>query len=497
MQRFPDRPDELPTINRIVFTGDVFRVAQDEQEPSQLCNVFWLHNLVSYQLAQLTGIIPEICFRTRDSRIGYSLIRNAYKVLGLDASVNGWRSSFWYEDVPDDLVKLFRPDYENALVFAFELSPIMECILNRLACCWVDIAVSPIRFLDDLLLSVRLSSHFKSEPLLPFVVSEKDIKDAADFVSRWFRSKRCESDLKADDVVFFAQTEGDRTLITGKGNFFPVEETIAALAEVVGERRLWIKPHPYALKNRVIQRITERLGGRLIEENVYAMLSADVDINVVTIASSVGREAPWFGKRTKLFYDRVLCRTEEGLTIGDSYCFSDFWTALLKQIMPVTSLQRAGRLDVRHQALRQTGLKPNSLILESNSAFGGCRMTSGPGMQHGRQGMCPPPTRSRRNLPRCATRRAGGSRRRCARSRAPIAPRSARNGVCGRQRNACVTPVTAFAIAQPLLLPAHRSRNEVMTLIGQRLAPRLIDVAGEKEPRQGKCVPKLGGRRRP
>jgi hypothetical protein len=361
MQRFPDRPDELPTINRIVFTGDVFRVAQDEQEPSQLCNVFWLHNLVSYQLAQLTGIIPEICFRTRNSRIGYSLIRDAYKVLGLDSSVNGWRSSFWYEDVPDDLVKLFRPDYENALVFAFELSPIMECILNRLACCWVDIAVSPIRFLDDLLLSVRLSSHFKSEPLLPFVVSEKDIKDAADFVSRWFRSKRCESDLKADDVVFFAQTEGDRTLITGKGNFFPVEETIAALAEVVGERRLWIKPHPYALKNRVIQRITERLGGRLIEENVYAMLSADIDINVVTIASSVGREAPWFGKRTKLFYDRVLCRTEEGLTIGDSYCFSDFWTALLKQIMPVTSLHRAGRLDLRHQALRQTGLKPNSL----------------------------------------------------------------------------------------------------------------------------------------
>ena len=200
MEPAPTNLPELPTITRIVFTGDVFRLTQDEREPNQFSNVFWLHNLIAYQVAQVTGLIPEICFRTRDYKFGNSLIREAYKLLSLEIS-KGWENSFWRQDVPRDLVELFRTDYENALVIAFELSPIMECILNELECAWVDVAVSPIRFLDDLLLSIRLSDHFKSERLLPFVVSRKDIRYGADYVGRWLQSKEVKTALNDNDVV--------------------------------------------------------------------------------------------------------------------------------------------------------------------------------------------------------------------------------------------------------------------------------------------------------
>jgi hypothetical protein len=365
-----DNRHEPLTITRVVFTGDVFRVVEDEREPNQLANVFWLHNLIAYQLAQITELLPEIRFRTRDYKVGNSLIRKAYNLLDLETSSKGWQSVFWYEDIPSELIELFRTDYDNALVFAFELSPIMECILNRLGCPWIDVALSPIRFLDDLLLSIRLSGHFNSEPLLPFVVSKKDVKCGADYVSRWFLSKHFKTDLKDSDVVFFAQSERDRTLITLEGSFFSAEEAVARLADLVGKRRLWIKPHPYSLENPVIQMAMERVGGQLISENAYGILSANVDIDVVTISSSVGCEAPWFGKRTHLFNDCVLRRNEQALTIRDGYCFSDFWRVLLDQTVPVSAFHRTGRVDVRHPTLRQVSpSEPN--IMRKQLGFWG------------------------------------------------------------------------------------------------------------------------------
>jgi len=351
---------KLKGITRIVFTGDVFRIVGDEREPHQLPNVFWLHNLLSYQLTQITGLIPEICFGTRDDKSGRALITEAHKILGL-RPVKAWQNSFWHKEVPSDLIDLFRPDYDQALVLGFELSPIIESILNRMGCPWIDVAVSPIRFLDDLLLSVRLSDHFKSEPLLPFTVSQEDIACAADYVRRWFKAKNSETILKHDDVVFFGQTEGDRTLITCDGSFFSAEDTVAALADLAAKRRLWIKPHPCAPQNPVVQLAIERLGGQLIKENAYWILSADADIEVATVSSSIGHEAPWFGKRTKMFCDSLLHRMEAGLAIRDSYCFSDFWRVLLEQIMPISFFHRTQRLDIRHPALRETRLKPNVL----------------------------------------------------------------------------------------------------------------------------------------
>jgi hypothetical protein len=341
MEVLPNSLLEAQTINRIVFTGDVFRVEHDtEPGPNQIPNVFWLHNLIAHRITQLTEIIPEICFRARDYKGGSIILNEAYKVLGLTTSMKSWHQSFWYEDVPSELVEIFRTDYERALVFVFELSPLMECILNRLGCPWVDVGISPLRFLDDLLLTIRLSAHFKSETLLPFAVLNEDIQHAAEHVSRWFRSKSFDTDLTDYDVVFFAQTKGDRTLITYDGLLFSPEEAVARLADLVGQHRLWIKPHPLAPDNPVIQLAIERLGGQLINENVYRILSADIDFDVVTISSSVGREAPWFGKRTQLFSDCVFRRNEEGSMIRGSYESSDFWRVLLEQIMRVNPWPR-------------------------------------------------------------------------------------------------------------------------------------------------------------
>jgi hypothetical protein len=370
MEPSPDSRPQPLTIARVVFTGDVFRVAQDEQVSHQLSNVFWLHNLLAYQLTQITELLPEIRFRTHNYKNGNSLIREAYKLMDLETSSKGWQNSFWYEDFPNELIELFRTDYDSALVLAFELSPIMECILNRLGCPWINVALSPIRFLDDILLSIRLSGHFNSEPLLPFVVSQKDIRYGADYVCRWFRSKRFKTELKDTDVVFFAQSEGDRTLITSEGSFFSAEEAVARVADLVGKRRLWIKPHPYGLENPVIQIAMERLGGQLIGENAYGILSADEDIDVVTISSSVGCEAPWFGKRTHLFNDCLLRRNEQALTIRDDYCFSDFWRVLLEQTIQVSACHRTGRVDVRHPTLRQVSPSEPNVIRKQLGFWG-------------------------------------------------------------------------------------------------------------------------------
>ena len=137
------------------MTGDVFRTACGD--PNQLPNVRWLRGEVSRVLYELTGLWPDVRYRRNAPDDGHAVIADWYGLLGHAPSVEAWAATYGQVDPPPDLVDALRPDYDRALVIGFELSPLMRSILDRIGAPWVDVEVSPLRFLDDLALSLRCS----------------------------------------------------------------------------------------------------------------------------------------------------------------------------------------------------------------------------------------------------------------------------------------------------------------------------------------------------
>jgi hypothetical protein len=324
------------SIDRIVFTGDIFRTTE-AKEPIQLQNVFWLFRTMAWQVARVAGILPEICFRGANVQYGKDAIELAYRCFGLEPSLESWASLFWRHDIPDEAMTYFEQDYANALVVAIEMPPILQAYLDRIGAPWIDVSISPLRFLEDLLVSFRFSHHFSTASLGRFAVSPDDIGRGVARVREHFRGGRNTAEF-AGSAIFFAQTERDRTLIAN-GKFFDLEVAINEIAIRLNGRRLLLKPHPWAPANPIIDLCRSRLGGQILDTNTYEILSSDAELAILTISSSVSAESNAFLKETHAFNPRVLEFAYSGLTTYDAYRGSSFWVEILGRVLDVASLE--------------------------------------------------------------------------------------------------------------------------------------------------------------
>ncbi|RYE46236.1 MAG: hypothetical protein EOP24_16480 [Hyphomicrobiales bacterium] len=321
----------LPSpVRRIVLTGDVFRT-YDDCLPNQLQNVLWLYRTIGWQLARVSRLVPEIRFLGADitnaPRLGYPELFGAF---GLDPSISSWARVFWESSPPDRCVELLAPDYTDALVIAFEMPPVLQAVLDRLGAPWIDVCISPLRFLSDLAVTFRFSRHFDSEALKVFSISDLDVGEAVREVRRYFgrwRNRTPRREIERS-TVFFAQTERDRTLIRDGG--FVVANDVRD--HLVGQKRLLVKPHPFAPQNPIVTELVAS-GATILNSSTYGVLASTTDIRVLTISSSVAIEARAFGKTATTLSPKVLEYTYSGLTTLNGYRTSDFWHATLSQVM--------------------------------------------------------------------------------------------------------------------------------------------------------------------
>jgi hypothetical protein len=315
-------------IERIVITGDVFRTTNGD--PNQIFNVRWLRGELSRLLYDLTGLWPDIRYRRNASDDGRALVAEWYGLLGHTPSVEAWVATYDQTAPPPALVDALRPDFDRALVIGFELSPLVRSILDRIGAPWIDIELSPIRFLDDLALNLRLS--WPAQVAHPGLLSPEHVRQT---VAR-LRVQHCKTAPAADcsgACIFLAQTPHDRTLIKD-GGLFPEAEAIERVAQALDGRRLVLKPHPLAPDNPILGALERRFGACITDTNIYALLATAVDARFLTISSSAAVEAQHFGHSVEIFH-AAADAGEEAVASLWAHRSAAFWRAALAPILPL------------------------------------------------------------------------------------------------------------------------------------------------------------------
>jgi hypothetical protein len=312
-------------IERIVITGDVFRTTVGDA--NQLGNVRWLRGELA-RLAELTGLRVEIAYRRNAPDGGQVVVADWLGLLGHAPSIEAWAATYGAA-APPALVEAVRPDYEGALAIGFELSPLMRSILDAIDVPWVDVGVGPIRFLEDLTLTLRFS--WPAEVAHPGLVGPSRVREAVARV-RARHAHETAAGLEGA-AIFLAQTRQDRTLIRD-GAFFPDEEAVLRVAEARGERRLVLKPHPLAPGNPLLGLLRQRFQAVATDANIYALLAASADIRLLTISSSAAIEATHFGHAPEVFHPAAHADLGPILSLWAHRCAA-FWRAALAPVLPL------------------------------------------------------------------------------------------------------------------------------------------------------------------
>ena len=324
-------------VERIVITGDVFRTTIGEA--NQLPNVHWLHQELLGVLHELTGLRPEVGYRRNQADDGRAVITDWYGLLGHTPSLEAWAATYG-ETAPPALIDALAPDYAGALVIGFELSPVMRSALDRLGVPWIDVELSPIRFLDDLALTLRCSwavdgavdGAVDAALAHPGLVAAGQVAEA---VARLRAELRDDAAAAActGACVFLAQTHHDRTLIKD-GAFFPVAEAVEGVGKALNGRRLVLKPHPLAPDNPLLGALQQRFGGHTTEANIYALLAAASDVQLLTISSSAAIEAGHFGHRAAMLHPVAHARPAPFTSLW-AHRSAAFWRTALAPILSV------------------------------------------------------------------------------------------------------------------------------------------------------------------
>ena len=332
--------------SRIVFTGDFLRPNVVGSRPTQHHNIRWLRNLLSTQIARALPLPQQVLSwgadNVFDGKLTHADVENIYRALGLPIDIRSWATVFGLEKLPERIEALLYHHLSDSLVVAFELPPYLEHFLTRHNLPFISATVHPVRFLDDIFLGFRTNVPELQDSFFNHIIDENFIHTMAG-VQKAGASRLFREPVKPNSALFIMQTWYDQSQILD-GRFADAAiylEEVAALASQYTE--LLVKEHPFD-PNPVTAMLLSRIpNARLVSANVYGYLSLPEIEAVMTLSSSVGVEAPYFGVKTHfLLRDPVpRCINADDdrshyIGIQSAFLNPDFWREILNPLGSVS-----------------------------------------------------------------------------------------------------------------------------------------------------------------
>jgi hypothetical protein len=310
----------------VIFTGDVIRPSKTEdiqQEP----NIKWLSSVFSGPIDHAINGSPErkqIELRINVGELQAS--KRIYEAMGKKFSEQDW--PFLYHSILNAQADLILHDCMDVskgdLVVGFELSPCIKNWLSRTNVNFIDIRVSPYRYLDDYLLCFSSSNKQISGRLEKYRIKESFLREAAKIQKTRRRSKT--KNINPNALVFFDQIPTDASLVEKNGydTFRNYREEIVNCASRYSAH--YYKPHPYYKDESAIEFFSE-LGFEYVEDNAYDLMSINEVSGVLALNSSVLYEAPFFDKKVERL--RQVDLYSGSIAIGKECLGSAFWGDIL------------------------------------------------------------------------------------------------------------------------------------------------------------------------
>ncbi|GAA4252831.1 hypothetical protein GCM10022293_29040 [Azospirillum formosense] len=185
--------------------------------------------------------------------------------------------------------------FSGCFLFIFECAPSMLDALNELGIPFIDVRVHPVRFLGDLVLSFHSNVPSIRRRIEKFRLSRDFIAAEVNYTRGRFAN--LDTDVEEEAIVFFSQMSFDATTIHN-GSFVTVGQHRETLRTLVGDRPTWIKPHPNEPDSRITREWMEVFPtSRVTHSNTYHLLARSRSLHIITISSSTGCEAEFFGHK--------------------------------------------------------------------------------------------------------------------------------------------------------------------------------------------------------
>ena len=343
---------------RVVFTGDVLRPRPDALKPAQNENIDWLARILRTPIGMAADLPCEIVnWDDRwelAARLDTGTVTAVYGACGLRPGIEAWARIHAAPALPRAVDEMLAPLFADSLVIGFELPPWLTGLCTRLGLSFIDCAISPLRFLDDLMFRLTPSDPAMADALAPWAVDEAAIRLAAGTVSGHV-SRGFTDPPRPDSLLVVLQTPHDRVVID-EGRFIRLTDRLEALTEVArGYRHVLIRPHPLEPGAATLETVQAALpGARATRENVYRLIAHPNVAGVAALSSSCVAEAACFGKRGHyLMPGGAPAEGPGAVTVDHALLAPDLWRDLMAAAGIAVSPQDGLRLVAKPNRFRQ------------------------------------------------------------------------------------------------------------------------------------------------
>lgn len=367
----------MDEIKSITIIGELLRTQKiNPYYADKTTQIFF--ELFKTQLYDATGITPDFVLASDISRFNRKLF---YKLAGY----NNVSTEYWVQIASGNFhpkaVEYFAECFRDTLIISHEAGSLIP-ILERANIPYIDFVVSPIRFLNDLLLAFRTNIASVNDKIQRYWQKEHEFIYAAKLLRAQFLSSSPRSSFTGfpeNSLLICGQTDLDLSLIKD-GRVMNFADCMSSLLPLIKEHdHIFYKPHPMEAQvcnNRSL--ISSIHGLKFVKGNIYHIMCDDNLRSVAAISSGVLHEAPFFDKKAftlshqylKLASTKGPVKLNEYAIVKDEYFSPTFWQTILSPILPVRECLYFNFSD-RSNLLRKTlgmwwGSTPEKVKIETS-----------------------------------------------------------------------------------------------------------------------------------
>lgn len=284
----------MKDIKKIVITSDLLRPVwiNGKAQNKETIRVNKYFDFLSWQLGEALNV-PIEKLSVENSKFSFFTF---YRLCNVEfKNTASWLEIYDLPEVPQDAINYFGKYFDNSFVICHEMPPIFKKICDKLGLFYIDLRVHPVRYLDDHMLGMSTNNEKVYNGLKKYLVDDSIFyiyanmyKTTADFY---------DLGLDKNSALIVGQTNVDAALYEN-GTVHTIFEYESQIEEM-GKKynTVYYKPHPFNGDLKEIYKFLEKFPFvKIINENIYYLLSNENIKAVYAISSGVLTEAKYFGK---------------------------------------------------------------------------------------------------------------------------------------------------------------------------------------------------------
>ncbi|MDP2875637.1 MAG: hypothetical protein Q8O00_05585 [Holophaga sp.] len=325
-----------------------------DSEAQQRWQLDWIQKMLTRPIGRAVGSEP---LRFLGGEPGESEFdrREFFRLSGLAFDKDSRFLPFLEEEVSEASLSFLSAHFgPDTFLVAYELSEPTRQILERIGIPFLDVWLHPVRYTDDLLFGFYASDRSVHQELASFNVDPDLFFLYADRIK--VETALCDllPALRPDSAFFAGQTPTDKALLQGKRMLSVLDYKAEFAALCRSHPQVYFSKHPHvrSLDDEILHFLSEFGNVEVCSHPAYLLLSSDRIKRVMTVSSSVGVEARYFGKPTTILFKPVInlgdrYENREYISVFHEFLSPHFWSQILRPVMSTQDCPRIAFFDAK------------------------------------------------------------------------------------------------------------------------------------------------------